>query len=302
MPRRHLLLAVAVAVFWGVNFVIIDVGLESFPPLLFAALRFAFVAVPAVFFVPRPRIPWRYVVGVGLFLSGGQFALLFSGMHAGMPAGLASVVVQLQALFTMVLAVGLLGERPNRRQVTGAAIALGGMALIAAGRAGHGVPVGAFVLCVGAAASWGVGNVLTRKAQAPGGLGLVVWSSLVAPLPLLALSFALEGGSRIGDAMTSASGSSILALLYVVVVATGFGYGSWTFLLKRHPASRVSPFALLVPPVGIVTAWVAQGERPSAIELIGTVVVLAGLALLSFAIRMPARRPPAERALADTPA
>ena len=282
MPARHVALAIAVTVVWGVNFVVIHVGLETFPPLLFAALRFTLVAVPAVFFVARPAIPVRFLIGVGLFLSAGQFGLLFVGMHEGMPAGLASLVVQLQVLFTIGLAVGLLGERLNRGQAVGAAVALTGMAIIAGGRAEE-VPLGALALCVGAAMSWGIGNIVTRRAQAPGALNLIVWSSLVPPLPLFGLSLLVEGPGDIGDAFTSLDASGLLALLYIVVMATGFGYGAWTWLMRVHPASRVAPFTLLVPPIGIVTAWVALGEAPNAAELAGAVVVLAGLALTTRA-------------------
>src|SRR5881227_3144431 len=149
MPTRHVLLAVAIMIVWGVNFVVIHVGLADFPPLLFVALRFALVAFPAVLFVPRPDVPLRFVVGVGLFLSAGQFGLLFVAMDQGLPAGLASLVLQVQVLFTIALAVALLGERPRRMQVAGALVALAGIAVIALGRGGN-VPLGALVLSIGA--------------------------------------------------------------------------------------------------------------------------------------------------------
>ena len=293
MPARHALLAIVVTLAWGVNFVVIDVGLGSFPPLLFAALRFALVAFPAVLFVRRPPIPLRFLLGIGTFLCAGQFGLLFVGMDIGMPAGLASLVLQLQAIFTIALAVGLLGERPGAAQLAGALVALGGIGVIAAGRA-HGVPLGALLLCVGAAASWGVGNVLTRLAQPPDALGLLVWSSLVAPVPLALLALAFEGPARLGDALASAGAGGIAALLYVVVVSTVFGFGSWAWLLRRHPASKVAPFTLLVPIAGIAAAWMALGERPTAAELAGAAIVVAGLALTSRALRLPrAARAPA---------
>lgn len=286
MPTRHVLLAVAVAVVWGINFVVIHVGLGSFPPLLFAALRFTLVAFPAVFLLPRPAVPWRWVIGVGMFMSAGQFGLLFVAMNDGLPAGLASLVLQLQALFTIALAVLILGERPGRTQLIGAGIALAGLAVIGGGRA-RGVPIAALLLCVGAAASWGIGNICNRRAQAPDALALLVWSSLVPPLPLLGLSFALEGPHRIGAAFHALDAGGLLALLYVVVISTAFGFGSWTWLLRRHPASRVAPFTLLVPPVGMATAWIALGEQPNAAELAGGLVVLGGLAVLTSAIRVP---------------
>jgi O-acetylserine/cysteine efflux transporter len=290
VPRRHVLLGLAVVLVWGVNFVVIDLGLKTFPPLLFVALRFLLVVFPAVFFIPRPPIPFRQVALVGAFLSGGQFAFLFAGMHAGMPAGLASVVVQVQALFTMAFAAALLGEVPGRRQLAGAAIALGGLGLIAAARAGESVPVAAFLLCIAGSASWGLGNVVTRRIQAPNALALIVWSSLVVPIPLAGLSLAIEGPRQIGDAFSSVGAGGIFAVVYVAVVATGFGYGAWTWLLKRHPASQVALFPLLVPVIGIASAWIALGERPGALELLGSAVILAGLAVVSGLMRRPARR------------
>ena len=292
MPRRHILLALSVAALWGVNFVAIDYALESFPPLLLGALRFTLVAFPAVFFLPRPAIGWRYVVGVGIFLSALQFGLLFVSIHEGMPAGLSSLVIQLQTVFTIALAVAFLGERPGRRQMVGALVAFCGIGLIAADRSGAHVPVGALLLCVGAAASWGCGNIVVRVAQAPNALALMVWSALVAPLPLLGLSFAFEGPSKIGYALSHASLKSIGGLLFVVIVASLFGYGSWAWLIKRHAASKVAPFTLLVPVFGIGSAWLALGETPSALEIAGAIVVIGGLGLVTAALRL--RRPRVE--------
>lgn len=280
VPGRHIAIAVLVAVIWGVNFVVIHVGLGSFPPLLFAALRFTLVAVPAVAFVGRPPVPVRWVVGVGLFLSAGQFGLLFVAMDQGMPAGLASLVLQLQALFTIALGAALLAERPTRQQLAGAAVALGGLAVIAAGRDAA-VPLLSLMLCVGAAASWGVGNLCTKRAQAPDAVALLVWSSLVPPVPLLVLSLAFEGPASVGDAVAGLDAGGLVALLYVVVFATFVGFGFWAWLLRRHPISRVAPFTLLVPVVGIAAAWAALGEKPSASEAVGAAVVLAGLCMTS---------------------
>jgi len=286
MPTRHALLAALVAAVWGVNFVVIHVGLESFPPLLFVALRFALVALPAVFFVKRPPVALRWVVGVGVFMCMGQFALLFVAMDQGMPAGLASLVLQTQALFTIAFGVLLLGEAPSRRVVVGALVATAGIGVIGAGRA-EAVPLLALLLCVGAGASWGLGNIAVRKAQA-NALALLIWASLIPPLPLLALSLALEDWR---GATLDAGG--LAALGYVVVLSTFFGFGVWTWLMRQHPVAKVAPFTLLVPPVGLAAAWVALGERPSASELAGAVVVLAGLAIVQgLRPRRRATQPP----------
>ncbi len=301
MPVRHVLLAVATAFVWGVNFVVIDIGLRGFPPLLFVALRYSLVAVPAVFFVRRPPISLRHVLAVGLFLSATTQGLLFVSIHAGMPPGLASLVLQVQAAFTVALAVAFLRERPSRGQLGGGLIAFSGTAIIAATLTGHHLRPVALLLCVGAAASWGLGNVAIRAAKAPDALALLVWSSLVPPIPLALLSLALEGSHRDAHALSSASLSSLGALMFVVIAATLFGFGSWTWLLHRHPASKVAPYSLVVPVFGIGTAWLALDEPPSLYELIGAGLVLCGLMLVSAALRLPSRpardpEPPSEAA------
>lgn len=278
MPRRHAVLALIVAVCWAVNFVVIDIGLESFPPLLFAALRFGLTAFPAIFFVPRPDVRWRVVVAVGLFIGVGQFGVLFVAMNTGLPAGLASVIAPLQPVFTIPLAVVALGERPSLRQVVGVSLAIAGLGTIALGRA-HGVPLQAVALGVASAASWGCGNVVTRAARPQRPFSLLVWSSLAAPVPLLGLSLIFEGTARWQNAVSSINASGIAALAYVVVVSTFFGYGVWYWLLSRHSASTVAPFTLLVPVVGILTAWLVRGEHPTWGELLGSLIVLVGLAL-----------------------
>jgi O-acetylserine/cysteine efflux transporter len=280
MPPRHAAIAVLVAVGWGLNFVVIDVGLDAFPPLLFVAVRFVLVAFPAVLLVGRPRVGWRVVVGVGVFTSAGQFGLLFVAMDAGLPAGLASLVLQVQAVFTVALAVVALGERPGRLQLAGGGIAFAGIAVIALGRGGA-VPLLAVLACVAAGGSWAIGNVITRRAEPPAPLALVVWSGLVPPVPLGLLSLATEGTDAWRAAWSGLDLPGLLALAYVVVVATFLGYGRWGWLMARHPASTVAPFTLLVPVVGIAAAWALLGERPGPLELAGAGVVLLGLACVT---------------------
>jgi O-acetylserine/cysteine efflux transporter len=276
MPARHAALAVLIAAVWGVNFVVIHAGLQHFPPLLFSALRFTLVALPAVFFVGRPRVRWYWVLAIGGSLGVLSFGLLFVGIDQGMPAGLSSLVLQTQVIFTVAFAALAIGERPRRAQLVGGAIALVGLLVIATDRASS-APLLPFLLVIGAAAAWGVANVCTRLAQPPDGLALMVWASLVAPLPLLSLSLAVDGSDAIGAALRAIDPGGIAALVYIVGPSTLFGFGAWTGLLRRYPAATVAPFTLLVPVFGIAAAALALGERPSAAELAGAVVVIVGL-------------------------
>lgn len=296
MPARSVALLVLVTAVWGVNFVVIHEGLEHFPPLLFNALRFTFMALPAVFLVGRPQVPWRIVIAFGFLLGVVKFGLLFISLDLGMPAGLSSLLLQLQVVFTIGFAAVILQERPRREQVIGAGIAFAGLLVIGVDRAAA-APILPFLLILGAAAAWGVTNLITRVAQPPDPLAMLVWASLVPPLPLLGLSLLFEGPGEIGDALTSVDPAGIGALLFVAFAAGLFGFAAWTLLLKRHAAAAVTPFALLVPVFGIAGAALLLGERPSGLELGGAALICAGLA----ATLVPAPRYAVRAAAASAP-
>ncbi|MFI8308681.1 EamA family transporter [Streptomyces sp. NPDC085927] len=284
MRPSHVLLAVLVAAVWGVNFVVIEIGLGHFPPLLFSALRFLAAAVPAVFLVGRPKVAWKWIVGVGLALGVAKFGLLFVGMDAGMPAGLSSLVLQIQAVFTALFAFLLLGERPARIRLVGMAVALAGIGVAAVDEGASG-PLGAFALVIAAAACWGVSNILTRRAAPADALNFMVWVSTVPVLPLLALSLLLEGPSRDLEALRALDLPGAGALLYVAWAATVFGFGAWGWLLRRHPASTVAPFSLLVPVFGMSSAALFLGEPVSPLRWCAAALLVGGVALASFAGR-----------------
>lgn len=277
MNPRHVLLALAVVVVWGVNFVVIEVGLEGFPPLLFSALRFFFAAVPAIFLLGRPRVAWRYVIAVGLALGVAKFGLLFIAMDHGVPAGLASLVLQSQVIFTLLFAVLVLRERPRRTQVAGIAIACLGLVLIMLD-GGLSAPVGALALVIAAGVCWGVSNTVTRHAKPKDTLRFMVWVSAVAVLPLLSLSLLTEGAGRDLDALRNISFTGVGAIGYLSFVATLFGFGVWGFLLRTYDASTVAPFSLLVPVVGMAAAWVLRGEAVGLQQALAAALIIGGMA------------------------
>lgn len=281
MSPRHIALAVLVAAIWGLNFVLIHVGLDSFPPLLFCALRFAVVAVPAIFFVGPPRVAWRWVVAVGVVLGVVKFGLLFLGMHAGMPAGLSSLVLQGQAGFTALFAAVLLRERPGGLRMAGLAVAFAGIAL-AAWDQGVGGPLGAFALVVLAAVAWGLANVLTRRAAPPDALRWMVWVSAVPPLPLLGLSLLVEGPEADLRALRDVTPAGLGAIGYVGLVSTLLGFVAWSFLLRSYDATAVAPYSLLVPVFGMSSAWLLLGERISPTAAAAALLVIAGIGITAL--------------------
>lgn len=279
MKPRHVLLALVVTALWGANFVVIRVGLDSFPPLLLAALRFVLAALP-VLFLPKPDISWPRMIGLGLAWFVGQFSLLFLGMAVGMPPGVASVVLQSQVFFSILIAALVLGEKPGWRQAAGTCVALAGLALIGLTAGSGGVSAAGFALLVAAALCWAFGNILMRGAGKADMLPLIAWLSIIPPLPLFALSYMFEGPERIAWAMTHMNASGVAAVVYLTVFATFIGYGGWGKLLKIYPAGTVAPFSLLIPVFGATCAYLALGETFGPRRLAGMGLILLGLAVV----------------------
>jgi O-acetylserine/cysteine efflux transporter len=276
MTPKDLLLALLVIVVWGLNFVVIKVGLHGMPPMLMGALRFMLAAFPAILFVRRPQVPLRWMLAYGMTISLGQFAFLFYAMYVGMPAGLASLVLQSQAFFTLFFAALFLGERLRGSNLFGLLVAASGLLLIGL-QGGQAMTLAGFALTIAAASMWALGNVVTRRLGKVNLVGLVVWGSLIPPLPFLALSLWLEGPELISQSLRSLSLDSLLVLAYLAFGATILGYGLWSRLLSLYPASQVAPFSLLVPVVGISSSALLLGERLGGLQMVGAALVMAGL-------------------------
>ncbi|EIO7469295.1 O-acetylserine/cysteine exporter [Salmonella enterica subsp. enterica] len=291
MSRKDGFLALLVVVAWGLNFVVIKVGLHHMPPLLLAGLRFLLVAFPAIFFVARPKVPLTLLLGYGLTISFGQFAFLFCAIKFGMPAGLASLVLQAQAFFTMALGAFVFSERLQRKQLAGIALAIiGVLVLIEASLNGQHMAISGFMLTLAAAFSWACGNIFNKKimqhSPRPAVMSLVVWSALIPILPFLLSSLLLEGADHITQSFITIDMTTVLSLLYLAFVATILGYGIWGALLGRYETWRVAPLSLLVPVVGLASAAVLLGETLTGMQLAGAVLIMAGLYINVFGFRV----------------
>jgi O-acetylserine/cysteine efflux transporter len=291
-----LALTLGVVALLGFSFVPIKLGLREIPPFALAGLRFFFAAVPLVFLVPRPQMPWRYVAAYGFAIGVCQFGLLFLAIKLGMPAGLSSLVIQVQVFFTIGLGLVYLGDRLALQNIVGAVIAAAGIALLAAFKLQDGASstlVG-FALVLVAALAWAVGNIIAKRAAGEHGadmFALVVWSSLVPPLPLAVLSYLFEGGPAAGAAVMHASWFAWGCVLVLAWAATLFGFASWARLLHRYPTGLISPFALLIPVSGLASGALFLGESLAAMQIIGALLVFAGLVVNVYGARIRRWRP-----------
>lgn len=289
MKPTDIFAALLVVLIWGFNFVVIKIGLQGLPPVLFTSLRFLFAALPAVFFLRRPPVSWRLLAGYAAFQFAVQFTLLFSGMKLGFPPGLASLVIQLQAFFTIGLAVLLLGERPKATQLAGALIAFAGMGLVASQLEARTTVVG-FLLVIAAGFSWGIGNIFTKRIGKVDALALVAWGSLLATPPLLTASLVLEGPDAIAAAIGHLNWRSAGAILFQAYPTTVLGFGIWSHLMRKYPTATIAPFTLLVPVAGMVSAALVLDEPLQWWKIAAGMLVLAGLALNQFGGRLLSAR------------
>lgn len=305
MSARQWLMALCIVTIWGLNFVVIKVGLSGgVPPFLLGCLRFVLVFFPAVLWVPRPRLDWRWLLAYGLTINLGQFALLFWAMSVGMPAGLASLVLQAQVLFTLGLSVLLWRERLHAVNVAGLLVAIGGLWMLGMqsltnAPASSQMTLAGLLLTLGAAFSWACGNVINKhmmsrspadRRPASGGssdlLGVVVWSAAVPILPFALLSWWFEGPQRLAAVWANLQWGTVLAVAYLAYAATILGYTLWGTLLTRLPTSTVAPLTLLVPVVGLSSAWLLLGEQLSALQMAGAATILTGLGVHVFGRRL----------------
>lgn len=281
MSLRQVFAILLVVTIWGANFTVVKLGLGEIPPFLLLGLRFAFAAIPAVFFLPRPKCHWGYIIAFGLVLGCIKFSLLFIGMNMGLSAGLASLVLQLQAFFTVLLGFAFLSEKIAPHRLVAMIVAFGGVAVLMLVADGSMTPIG-LGLVIGAAASWGVANIIMKRAGRIEMLSFVVWSSLVPPIPLLILSYLSEDPQGISHLIDHLNWIGAGAILYLAYPVTIIGFGIWGRLLSELPVGLVAPFSLLVPIVGMATSAIVLGEQFGIYKIVAAILVMSGLLINVF--------------------
>lgn len=270
-----------VVTIWGANFTVIKLGLGEMPPILLSSIRFAFAALPAVFFLPRPKCHWKYIVGFGVVLGCIKFSLLFLGMDLGLSAGISSLVLQLQAFFTLILGFFVLGEKIGPHRYLAMLVAFFGVGLLLFVSDGSITAIG-LVLVIAAAAAWGVANIIMKQAGSVQMLSFVVWASLVPPIPLAILSFLTEDRANLGVLTDQISWIGMGSILYLAYPVTLLGFAIWGRLLATLPVGLVAPFTLLVPIVGMATSALVLGEDFGPIKIISAILVMTGLLINVF--------------------
>ena len=307
MTPIHIALAVLVTFIWGVNFTFIAWALESFPPLMLTALRFFFTAVPLVLFLKPPKFNRTlFIYAIGTFVM--QYAFVFTAMHLGASAGLTALLLQVQIFITVLLAFVILGEAVSRMQIIGMVVGVLGLGVIALNLGGD-MPLVGFICILIAAIGWSFGNIASKQAStqqstsnistatpvnsnnkasnkrsALSALALVVWGGLIACVILTLSSLLFETEAWQLATFTQASFKSWLSLGFIVYISTLIGFGLWAHLLAQNTASKVMPFALLVPVFGMATSVLFTGEVVTWWKMLAMMLILSGLILANVKI------------------
>ena len=282
LPASHLLLALAIVAVWGTNFVVIKISLASFPPFLFAALRYVFAFLPAALFLPRPKVSWINLCVYGLAVGVGQFGVLYYAIDGHISPGLASLVIQTQVFFTIGFAMLFAQERLKLYQAVAVGVAMTGLAIIAVHTDATTTVLG-LALVVFCGFSWGIANTASRRAGAINMLSYVVWASVFAIPPLFAIALIFEGGwEAMSESLASAPRVAWLGVLWQSWGNTLFGYGAWAWLLSKHPAAVVAPAPLLVPIFGMGASAFFLAEPLPAWKVLAAGLVIAGLIVNLF--------------------
>jgi O-acetylserine/cysteine efflux transporter len=284
MNTQSIFLALLAATIWGVSFPIIKIGLEELPPMLFSALRFSIIAIPAVFFIPFPKTSIWNVVGVGMFLGIFKFGLLFFAMKSEASAGLSSLILQAQVFFTIGLSVLIFKESITKSQLLGILVSTAGFSIFFLNSNGS-ITFTGLILILIASFFWSISNIIMKQVKDVNLLHFMVWVCLIPPLPLAAISYFTESNDII-NLVFSTTINTWGPMIYVSYASTLLAFSIWGWLLKNNSAASISPFALLVPVVGIFASNIILSEKLSTLELLGAMIIMVGLLICVFGKRI----------------
>ena len=285
MKLHHLLLAILITAIWGVNFSVIKLGLNAVDPLILAGIRFTLCALPALFFIRKPDVKWRYIISYGLVFGIGLWGLVNLGIKTGLSAGIASLLLQFSAFFTILLGSLVFKESLNRYQIAGFTLACMGLLSIVFITDGSVTLFGTLLVLAGAIA-WSIANIINKHSGTKQIFAFLVWSSAFSPVPLFLLDWLVNGANGYTTLVNHIDARSVLSILFQVYPNTLFGYWVWNFLLKQYPISTVAPLSLLVPVFGILGSRVIFGEEVSSVKILALLLIISGLVVGLYGHRL----------------
>ena len=285
MTNKDFIIAILITFMWGVNFSFIKLGLASLDPFMLAGLRFFLCAIPLVFFIKKPDVKFSYIVSYGLFFGVGLWGILYLGMHFGISAGVASIVLQLGVFFTVILSYFILKEKIDIYNKIGFILALSGILLVFLVTDGTVTLLGMLFVIL-SAVSWAILNIIIKKANTKDVFAFLIWSTLFPPIPLFLLAYFMQGDIVFINFFENIDTNAIISISFQVYPTTILGYWVWNSLLTKYPVSIVSPLSLLIPIFGLLGSFVFFNEEIGIYKIVASLIILLGLVINTFGSRM----------------
>ncbi|CCN69443.1 EamA family transporter [Vibrio nigripulchritudo] len=279
MKKNDLLLATLVMAIWGFNFSMIKMGITDVHPLLATAARFTLAVIPAIFFIRRPNVEWRYLAGYGVVFGVGVWGMASWSITAGLSSGMSSVLLSSNALISMAVGVFIQKEIASKRKVIGAVIALAALLVLISATNGNLTAEGVFLIMV-AATSWTIMGLIVKASKTTQAFAFNVWGMLFAPIPLVLFAVSIYGPNIVVHAMEVWDMNTTIAVAFQAYPTTLFGYWVWSNLLIRYPLSTTAPLTLLVPVFALISGYFMYDEILSTAQMIACVLFLIGIGFI----------------------
>ena len=276
MKLRDFGLLFALMALWGLNFSVIKLGVNSVHPLVLTALRFSFAVFPLIFFIKKPDVPWRYLIAYGLSFGVGVWGLTTLSIGAGVSAGMASLLLDMSVVSSLLVGWLCLNETITRNKLLGAGLALLGLILIMYSEGGSVTGQG-LVLVLMASVFWSINGLIVKRANTKSIFAFNIWGMVFAPLPLLLLAVMLEGTQIITELPNQFTQWTLFSALFQAYPTTLLGYWFWNKMIMKYSVSSVAPMTLLVPVFGILGGYWFYDESIETSQIIAAVLILLGL-------------------------
>ncbi|MCG6347279.1 EamA family transporter [Vibrio fluvialis] len=298
MQGRDLLLIISVMAIWGFNFSMIKLGVSEMDPLLIAAARFFCATFPIIFFVRKPNVQWRYLMAYGLVFGTGIWGMASCSITFGLSSGMASVLLQTDVLTTVLVGVLLYKEVISARMAAGIVVSVVGLVVSIIYTNGN-VTLAGVVFIMISAICWPLAGVIVRKSGTRSAFAFNIWGMLFAPLPLVALSVAMNGWDVLSNTYQQWNSNAWISVLFQAYPTTVFGYWVWNKMVLKYPMSQLAPMTLLVSVFALLSGYAIYDEQLSLAQWVSCSTFLLGIGLVLYP--QSKKQPASEKRTVSTP-
>lgn len=274
---KDLSIILAITCLWGINFSVIKAGVNNSDPFVLIALRFLFAALPAIFFVKKPNVAWRYIALYGVLCGVGVWGMMAMSLFYGLSVGTASLILEFGVFISVLMGWLFLHEKINSSFKVGLLLSLFGLLFMANINDGSVTLIG-FLFALVAATLFSVINLMIKKLRIDNMFSFVAWASIFAPLPLLLMAYAINDVNIFQQAV-NINQTALASVLFQAYPTTLLGYWLWNNMLRKYSLSVMSSIKLLVPVFALLSSVLFYDEQLPFNKICAFAFILAGVLL-----------------------